>query len=136
MSDADFADIQGLARFGHGHLPHARFHLLRIADAGAARAWLAARIKPERDDADPALVTTAVKGKLPKAALQVAFTYQGLQALDVPDSALKRFSYEFMDGMAGEIDTAVAKAVKRLHVSPRCPRAAVNSQPVGTSRNV
>jgi deferrochelatase/peroxidase EfeB len=102
LSDVDFADIQGLARFGHGHLPEARFHLLRIADAGAARAWLAARIKPEPGDADPALVTTAVKGKLPTAALQVAFTYGGLQALDVPDSALKRFSYEFMDGMAGE----------------------------------
>ena len=101
LSDVDFADIQGLARFGHAHLPEARFHLLRIADAVAARAWLAARIKPPRDDADPA-VTTAVKGKPPKAALQVAFTYEGLEALDVPKPVLKKFPYEFIDGMAEE----------------------------------
>ena len=41
LSDDDYRDIQGLVRFGHGHLGAARFHLLTIADPVAARAWLA-----------------------------------------------------------------------------------------------
>ena len=101
LSDTDFADIQGLARFGHGHLPQARFLLLRIKDPAAARSWLAARTRTNQDDADGARVTTAVKGRLPGAALQVAFTHQGLQALDVPPPALTGFSDEFKSGMAG-----------------------------------
>ena len=68
LSDDDYRDIQGLVRFGYGHLEAARFHLLTITDAAAARAWLS-----------KAPVTTAVKGRRPDTALQVAFTYEGLQ---------------------------------------------------------
>ena len=64
LSDDDYRDIQGLVRFGYKHLEAARFHLLTIADAAAARAWLST-----------APVTTAVKGSPPDVALQVAFTY-------------------------------------------------------------
>ena len=70
LSDDDYRDIQGLVRFGYRHLEAARFHLLTIADAAAARAWLS-----------KAPVTTAVKGHRPDVALQVAFTYEGLQRL-------------------------------------------------------
>ncbi|MFQ8431472.1 hypothetical protein [Amaricoccus sp. W119] len=38
----DFADIQGLARFGHGRLRAAEFLLLDFAEPEAARAWLCA----------------------------------------------------------------------------------------------
>ena len=66
LSDDDYRDIQGLVRFGYKHLKAARFHLLTIADAAAARAWLA-----------NAPVTTAVKGRPPETALHVAFTLRG-----------------------------------------------------------
>ena len=40
FSDVDYRDIQGLVRFGHGHLPEARFLLVEIADDAKARAWI------------------------------------------------------------------------------------------------
>ena len=88
LSEEDYRDIQGLVRFGYKHLEAARFHLLTIADAAAARAWLS-----------NAPVTTAVKGHRPDAALQVAFTYQGLQRLGGAPNALGQFPYEFKSGM-------------------------------------
>ena len=107
FADVDFADIQGLVRFGHGHLKEARFFLLRIVDPAAARSWLAARTPPKMPrppldyaPADPLGVTTAVKDGLPDTALQVAFTFAGLKALGVSDKVLCGFSAEFKTGMA------------------------------------
>jgi hypothetical protein len=88
LSDVDYRDIQGLVRFGYRHLGSARFHLLTIADAAAARAWLS-----------NAPVTTAVKGDRPDVALHVAFTYEGLQKLGGADDTLRQFPYEFQSGM-------------------------------------
>ena len=91
LSDVDYRDIQGLARFGHGHMAEAKFILVEIADAAAARAWLA-----------DAPLTTAVKTPaLPKRALQVAFTHRGLHKLGLPEAILKCFSAEFRSGMVG-----------------------------------
>src|SRR5262245_19451295 len=89
LSDNDYRDIQGLVRFGYKHLPAARFHLLSIANAQAARAWLST-----------APVTSAVKGNLPDVALHVAFTYEGLQRLGGEPATLVQFPYEFKSGMA------------------------------------
>jgi deferrochelatase/peroxidase EfeB len=91
FSETDFQDIQGLVRFGHGHLREARFFLLNVADAAAARAWLAA-----------APVTTAATSRLADVALQVAFTHDGLKALGLPGVVLQGFSDEFIVGMAGD----------------------------------
>jgi deferrochelatase/peroxidase EfeB len=89
LSDVDYRDIQGLVRFGHGHMTEASFHLVEIADVEAARVWLA-----------NAPVTTAVEsGTLPKRALQVAFKYEGLRKLGLPESVLEGFSAEFRGGM-------------------------------------
>ena len=91
FSEAEFQDIQGLVRFGHGHLTGARYYLLNIADAAAARAWLAA-----------APVTNAATSRLPDVALQVAITYDGLKALGLSEEILRGFSDEFIVGMAGD----------------------------------
>jgi deferrochelatase/peroxidase EfeB len=91
-SAVDYSDIQGLVRFGYGPLPEASYLLLNIVDAAAARAWLAT-----------APVTTAVKlSQVPKTALQVAFTREGLQALGVADDVVAGFSPEFLSGMTGQ----------------------------------
>lgn len=83
-------DIQGIVRFGHGQLPEASFFLLKVQNPPAARAWL--RQAP---------VTSAVTtDPPPKAALQVALTRQGLQALEVPAEVIAAFSPEFLAGMA------------------------------------
>ncbi len=88
LSHVDFHDIQALVRFGHKRLEDARFYLLEVADADAARAWLAA-----------AKVSPAVKSGVPEGALQVAFTHGGLRALGMAEEVLDQFSHEFRTGM-------------------------------------
>lgn len=86
----DFTDIQGLLRFGHGHLTDACYLLLRIDDRAAAQRWLQA-----------APVTPAVKtDPRPGRALQVAFSHAGLDALGVSAEVLDSFAPEFIAGMA------------------------------------
>ncbi len=88
LSDAELRDVQALVRFGQDYLKEARFHLVRIKDADAARAWLAS-----------AKVNTAYKGTKPDTVLQIAFTYPGLAALGLPGHILEQFSHEFRTGM-------------------------------------
>jgi deferrochelatase/peroxidase EfeB len=88
----DYSDVQGLVRFGYRALTEASFLLLRVRDAAAASAWLAA-----------AAVTNAVElAKAPPTALHVAFTRQGLEALKLPPAIVAGFSDEFLSGMWGE----------------------------------
>ena len=92
FSAIDYCDIQGLARFGFGHLKDTCFLLLKIENPAAARRWLKA-----------APVASAEKLASPPAtALQVAFTSQGLQTLGVPPEVISGFSDEFISGMSGE----------------------------------
>jgi Dyp-type peroxidase family len=88
-ADLDYADVQGLVRFGFGRLTQASYALLRIRDAAAARAWLRA-----------APVTTAVtKEPPPTTAMQVAFSAEGLRALGVAPAVLAAFAPDFLSGM-------------------------------------
>jgi len=88
-SIVDFEDTQGLVRYGFGSLKKARYALLRVKNAAAARAWLAS-----------APVTNAVElADAPSTALQVAFTAAGLAKLGVPPTVVDGFSQEFLGGM-------------------------------------
>lgn len=88
----DFADVQGIVRFGHGKLTRACFYALRVREPRAARDWL--RLAP---------VTTAeTRTPPPETALHVALTARGMRALGVPDPILGAFSAEFVAGMAGD----------------------------------
>ena len=51
--DVDYADVQGLVRFGYGRMTEASYALLRVKDAAAARAWLRSRARHERGHHDP-----------------------------------------------------------------------------------
>ena len=82
-------DIQALVRTGFGSLA-ACFLLLRIAEPGAARAWLGA--------VRPASAAHVEAGKL-TSAIQIALSSPGLAALGVPTDG---FSVEFRQGMAGD----------------------------------
>jgi deferrochelatase/peroxidase EfeB len=91
-SSVDYSDVQGLVRFGFAKMTEACFFLLQIRNAAAARAWL--RNAP---------VTTAVEmNPPPRTALQIAFTRQGLQELQVPDEVIAGFSAEFISGMSAD----------------------------------
>lgn len=90
QGEIDFADVQGLVRFGYKRMTKARYDLLLVKDPARARAWL--RSAP---------VTNAVtKSPPPATALQVAFTAPGLCALGIPESVVAGFSHEFRAGMA------------------------------------
>ena len=92
MSQIDYADVQGLVRFGYGQMTSASYVLVRVKNADAAKAWV--RSAP---------VTTAVAQKPPpKTALNIAFTAPGLRALGVRESIIAGFSHEFRGGMGQE----------------------------------
>jgi len=90
--EVDYADIQGIVRFGYGALTEALFILLRIRDAASARSWLASA----------PISNAVVLAKAPDAALQVAFTCEGLGALGLNEDVLAGFSAEFNSGMSGD----------------------------------
>jgi Dyp-type peroxidase family len=88
----DYADIQGLVRFGYAKLTEASFILLSIRNIPAAQSWLA-----------NAQVSNAVQlPDAPSTALQIAFTREGLEALQVPGEVIAGFSAEFCSGMSGD----------------------------------
>jgi deferrochelatase/peroxidase EfeB len=88
-AEVDFADVQGLVRFGFGRLTQASYGLLRIRDVAAARAWL--RSAP---------ITSAVTMQQPPSkAVQVAFTAAGLRTLGVAPAVLAAFAPDFLSGM-------------------------------------
>lgn len=87
--EVDYADMQGLVRFGYKRMIKARYDLLRVKTPEAARSWL--RSAP---------VTSAVyKDPAPRTALHVAFTAAGLDELGVPTEVIEAFSHEFRGGM-------------------------------------
>jgi deferrochelatase/peroxidase EfeB len=92
MSEVDYADVQGLVRFGYGHMTRASYALVRVKNVAAAKSWLRS-----------ASVTSAVATKPPPVtALNVAFTAPGLSALGLPPSVIAGFSHEFRGGMTEE----------------------------------
>lgn len=85
----DYFDLQGLVRFGYRDMTEASYALVRVKQAGGARAWL--RSAP---------VTSATTAwPTPDTAMQVAFTAAGLEALGVAPAVLGGFSDEFRLGM-------------------------------------
>lgn len=90
-SGFQFDDLQGLLRFGHGHLRDSCFLLLQVADAAAAKQWLSSAPVSNAQFSNPK----------PKTALQVAFSVAGLRVLGLKESLIADFSDEFISGMAG-----------------------------------
>jgi len=97
--ELDFLDIQGnvIKAYGRFSFPCARYLLLRIHHGERGRAFVAALAKK---------VTTAVTwgdgpGQMPKpaATTNIAFTFSGLQALELPEASLRGFPPEFVMGM-------------------------------------
>ena len=83
-----FDDVQGVILRGYKELLFARFVLLGIADAEAARNWIAV------------LPITAASERDHETATNLAFTWDGLQRLGVPDADLDQFAVELREGMS------------------------------------
>jgi Dyp-type peroxidase family len=90
LTDLDRADIQGIVLSAYGHLTCAAYLMLRIREAQSARSWLAS-VAGEITDAS---------GKQEGFSLNLALTYEGLQALGLDPDALATFPVPFTEGMA------------------------------------
>lgn len=107
----ELADIQGnvLSAYGRLGFPKGRFLLLNIADADAGRnviELLRRRVTTALrwpSDRKPYPEGTIYQ-KRPEVTLNLAFTFRGLLALDVPVRTLRGMPDEFIDGMAARAD--------------------------------
>jgi deferrochelatase/peroxidase EfeB len=88
--DVDDDDIQAIARTAFGSHSAAKYMLLRVGEADTARQWL-------RSLAPASVADLPAKHE---KICQIAFTAAGLRALGVECDVVKRFSPEFVDGMA------------------------------------
>ena len=106
--DIEFADVQGniLTAYGRLGFPHGRFGLLNVRQPAAGRAFIealrhrvttAVRWPSQRKALPPGRVTV----ERPKVTVNLAFTFRGLLALEVPVRTLRGMPDEFIDGMAG-----------------------------------
>lgn len=93
----ELEDIQGLVLSGYPDRPAATFHLFSIVDAARARRWLGRLgiqysefLRSARHE-EPLLL---------ERPINVALTFEGLCALELPEEALAGFSSSFREGMA------------------------------------
>jgi Dyp-type peroxidase family len=90
VAELEYQDIQGLVLSGYGHLPCARYLLLRVVHGPAACDWVSRIV----DD-----VTTAER-KQDGASVNIAFTHGGLARLGLDADTLRTFPRAFSEGMA------------------------------------
>lgn len=92
----DLADIQGDVLRGYTY-PSVSYIFLRIVDPERMRA-LMRRMLEQVSTAEP------WESGPPPTALHAAFTYAGLEALELPDELLATFPDEFREGMAARAE--------------------------------
>jgi Dyp-type peroxidase family len=91
MTELDLPRIQGFLVRGY-RLPFAAYLFLRIDDGARAAAWIAEMT----DD----VLTAAPWPQKPASGVNLAFSFAGLRALQLPDASLAGFPEEFRQGMA------------------------------------
>jgi Dyp-type peroxidase family len=91
MIPLDLPRIQGFVVRGY-RLPFAGYMFLQIEDVAKAAAWIA-EITEE-------VLTAAPWERKPDSGMNIAFSFQGLHALGLPDACLAGFPEEFRQGMA------------------------------------
>jgi Dyp-type peroxidase family len=96
-AQAELAEIQGNVLRGYSH-PHAAYIFLRVDDVARAKAFLARML--------PRITSGESWGfKPPATAIQVAFTYAGLQRIGVAPDVLASFPEEFREGMGARAES-------------------------------
>jgi len=105
MTRFDLFDIQGnITRpYGRFGFPYARYMAFNIRTAKAGR-WFIEKVRPSITTAEPWRNRKTPKDEpvrdKPPVALNIAFTWQGLLALDLPTATLQGIPPEFIEGMA------------------------------------
>ena len=110
--DLNRDDVQGNILRGYRRA-RVRYLIMKVADARAARQWLATAANGGGDGV-PAITTEAPWEVKPDTCFNVGMTYDGLKALGVSQSSLDSFPTEFTEGMA-------ARAVKLGDIDDSSP---------------
>jgi Dyp-type peroxidase family len=95
MSKLNETDIQGFVLRGY-NMPNARYCFLRFEDAASGRALIKALL--------PNITTGQIWDRKPDSTVNIAFTYAGLEALELPLATLISFPTEFQLGMKARAD--------------------------------
>ncbi|NNE52100.1 MAG: hypothetical protein HKN30_06820 [Sulfitobacter sp.] len=103
--ELDLRDIQGniLRAYGRYGYPHARYFLFHIREAQWGRELLKTllpRVTTSERWIDPNDPDNGATAERPQTTLNVALTWTGMRALDLPTITLSQFPREFIDGMA------------------------------------
>lgn len=95
----DLLDIQGnvIRAYGRYSFPVARYVLLRVNDGDSGRDFVGAVTKKVTTSVDWGVGPNPIEK--PKTAINIAFTYDGLEALELPQASLSGFPQEFVMGM-------------------------------------
>ena len=122
----DLADIQGNILCDYGSsFPKGRYLFLNIPNAAAGRAFV---------DAVRGKVTTSISWDdtegypseqmttKPKVAINIAFTFAGLLAIDLPTATLAGMPSEFIDGMAARAQQCRSASMDSYTAVPRVDR--------------
>ena len=91
FSEEDHKDIQGLVLFGYAHAKSAKYLLLEFTDVPKSKQWLSTI-------AEEITRKSKVFDKK-REVFNIAFTYQGFQALGLPQKVLSQFDHEFIEGI-------------------------------------
>ncbi len=104
--ELELGDLQGgiLSAYGKQGFPKARYILFHVEKPAAGRAFVEA-LRPNvttarRWESRKGISTGRDPQKRPDCTLNLAFTFWGLLALDVPTRTLRGMPDEFIDGMA------------------------------------
>jgi len=109
-------DIQAILRTGFGSLDEACYLLLRVTDAGLARAWLAAIAGPATGAGR--VTTVADLQDRQTEALQIAFSGPGLRAFGLDVDIVAQFAREFRLGIGSPAAEAQGVARRLGDVGP------------------
>lgn len=97
IATPELAEVQGNVLRGYSH-PKAAYIFLHIEDVARGKALLSRML--------PRITSGESWGfKAPATALQVAFTYAGLQRIGVQPDVLRSFPEEFREGMAARAES-------------------------------
>ncbi|WP_394850154.1 hypothetical protein LZC95_22185 [Pendulispora brunnea] len=92
-------EIQGLIVSGYGDRPAASYALFEVTDVARARKWIA-RILPSIQFGGYRRTPRHMPPLLADICINLAFTYEGFEALQLDQMALRGFSLPFQEGFS------------------------------------
>jgi Dyp-type peroxidase family len=101
LSEETLADIQGFITSGYGHLKYAAYLFVHFTSGEKARRWIG-NVTPAVTSARSWPKTMRGEKAKPASALNMAFTAEGLAALDLPSRVLCTFPVEFREGITAD----------------------------------